>query len=52
VVEGMDVVHRIHEAPTSATEGEGVMRGQMLSPQVRIITARRVLAAPYTAPTR
>ena len=44
VVEGMDVVRRIHQAPTSATEGEGVMRGQMLSPQIRIITARRVPA--------
>ena len=42
VVEGMDIVRRIHQAPTSATEGEGVMRGQMLSPQIRIITARRV----------
>lgn len=42
VVEGMDVVRRILEAPTSPTEGEGVMRGQMLSPQIRILTARRV----------
>ena len=42
VVEGMDVVHRILNAPTSPTEGEGVMRGQMLDPRVRIITARRV----------
>ena len=42
VVQGMDVVHRILNSPTSATEGEGVMRGQMLSPRVRIITARRV----------
>jgi peptidyl-prolyl cis-trans isomerase A (cyclophilin A) len=42
VVEGMDVVRRILAAPTSPTEGEGVMRGQMLSPRVRIITARRV----------
>ena len=41
VVQGMDVVHRILEAPTSPTLGEGVMRGQMLEPQVRIITARR-----------
>lgn len=41
VVEGMDVVRRIHEAPTSPTLGEGVMRGQMLEPQIRIITARR-----------
>ena len=42
VVQGMDVVHRILNAPTSPTEGEGVMRGQMLDPRVRIITARRV----------
>ena len=42
VVEGMDVVRRILEAPTSPTQGEGVMRGQMLDPQIRIITARRV----------
>ncbi len=46
VVEGMDVVRRIHQAPTSATEGEGVMRGQMLAPQIRIITARRVSSTP------
>ena len=42
VVEGMDVVRRILEAPTSPTQGEGVMRGQMLEPQIRIVTARRV----------
>jgi peptidyl-prolyl cis-trans isomerase A (cyclophilin A) len=42
VVEGMDVVRRILGSPTSPTEGEGVMRGQMLDPRVRIITARRV----------
>lgn len=41
VVQGMDVVRRILEAPTSPTLGEGVMRGQMLEPQVRILTARR-----------
>jgi len=44
VVEGMDVIRRIWASPTSPTEGEGVMRGQMLSPQIRILTARR--AAP------
>ncbi|MDB5694313.1 MAG: cyclophilin type peptidyl-prolyl cis-trans isomerase [Alphaproteobacteria bacterium] len=44
VVEGMDVVRRILGAPTSPTEGEGVMRGQMLSPRIQIITARRVPA--------
>jgi peptidyl-prolyl cis-trans isomerase A (cyclophilin A) len=41
VVEGMDVVRKILAAPTSPTEGEGVMRGQMLQPRVRILTARR-----------
>jgi peptidyl-prolyl cis-trans isomerase A (cyclophilin A) len=42
VVEGMDVVRRILAAPTSPTEGEGVMRGQMLFPRITIITARRI----------
>ena len=42
VVEGMDVVRRILAAPSSPTEGEGVMRGQMLSPRIRILTARRL----------
>ena len=41
VVEGMDIVRRILDAPTSPTEGEGVMKGQMLAPPIRIITARR-----------
>lgn len=42
VVSGMDTVRRIFEAPRSATAGEGVMKGQMLDPPVRILTARRV----------
>ncbi|MBT2188556.1 peptidylprolyl isomerase [Sphingobium sp. H33] len=41
VVEGMDVVRAIADAPRSATAGEGVMRGQMLDPTVKILTARR-----------
>jgi peptidyl-prolyl cis-trans isomerase A (cyclophilin A) len=41
VVDGMDVVRRILDAPTSPTEGEGVMRGQMLAKPVRIVSARR-----------
>jgi peptidyl-prolyl cis-trans isomerase A (cyclophilin A) len=41
VVQGMDAVRQILAAPTSPTEGEGVMRGQMLSPRIRILTARR-----------
>jgi peptidyl-prolyl cis-trans isomerase A (cyclophilin A) len=42
VVEGMDVVQAILEAPKSPTEGEGVMRGQMLAPRIPIVAARRV----------
>ena len=42
VVEGMDVVRQILAAPVSPTEGEGPMRGQMLQPRVRIVTARRL----------
>lgn len=41
VVAGMEVVHRILDAPKSPTEGEGVMKGEMLSPAIRIVTARR-----------
>ena len=42
VVEGMDVVRAIHELPTSKTAGGAAMRGEMLSPPVPILTARRV----------
>ncbi len=41
VVEGMDVVRRILDAPTSPTEGAGAMKGQMLAPPIRILTVRR-----------
>jgi peptidyl-prolyl cis-trans isomerase A (cyclophilin A) len=41
VVDGMDHVHTILGLPTSPTAGVGVMRGQMLSPTVPILTARR-----------
>ena len=41
VVEGMEVVRAILVAPKSPTEGEGFMRGQMLDPRVRILSARR-----------
>ncbi|MDE2405651.1 MAG: peptidylprolyl isomerase [Sphingomonadales bacterium] len=49
VVSGMDVVRRIWEAPRSATLGQGVMKGQMLDPTVKIISARRA-PAPASAP--
>lgn len=41
VVEGMDVARKILVAPTSPTAGEGVMKGEMLEPPIRIRTARR-----------
>lgn len=46
VVGGMDVVRAIFDSPRSATLGEGVMKGQMLAPEVRILTARRVAVTP------
>ena len=42
VIEGMDVVKQIWNAPTSPTKGTGVMKGQMLEPQVKILKAVRV----------
>ena len=45
VVEGMEVVRAILVAPTSPTEGEGFMRGQMLDPKIVIVSARREPAA-------
>lgn len=49
VVSGMDVVRGIYDAPLSPTAGQGVMKGQMLEPPVRILTVRRV-AAPTPPP--
>lgn len=42
VIEGMDVVKAIQAAPTSPTKGEGVMKGQMLDPVVKITKASRI----------
>jgi peptidyl-prolyl cis-trans isomerase A (cyclophilin A) len=41
VTDGMDVVRKILLSPTSQTEGEGVMKGQMLDPTIPIVSARR-----------
>lgn len=43
VVEGMDVVKAIQASPTSPTKGEGVMKGQMLDPVVKISRAARLV---------
>jgi peptidyl-prolyl cis-trans isomerase A (cyclophilin A) len=45
VIEGMDVVKKISEAPVSSTKGEGVMKGEMLDPPVKILKAARLNAA-------
>ncbi len=42
VVTGMDVALKIFNAPRSATEGQGVMKGQMLSPPIKVLRVRRV----------
>ena len=42
VTEGMDVVNKIWDAPTSPTKGEGPLKGQMLDPAIKILHAQRV----------
>ena len=42
VIEGMEVVKKISEAPVSPTKGEGALRGEMLDPPIKIIKAARV----------
>lgn len=49
VVSGMEVVRAIYAAPVSPTKGVGVMKGQMLDPTIRIVTARRVPPKPAAA---
>ena len=42
VIEGMDVVRAILASPVSPTRGEGVMKGQLLEPAIRITRASRL----------
>lgn len=49
VVSGMDVALKIFNAPRSPTEGQGFMKGQMLSPQIKVPRVRRV---PIPAPAQ
>jgi peptidyl-prolyl cis-trans isomerase A (cyclophilin A) len=42
VIEGMDVAKSILASPVSATKGNGVMRGQMLDPVIKITKASRL----------
>lgn len=49
VVEGMDVVRRIYDAPISPTMGDGFFKGQMIAKPVQIVSARRVKLAAVAA---
>ena len=42
VVEGMDVVRKIYDAPLSPTLGQGILKGQMIEKPVRVISVRRM----------
>lgn len=42
VVSGMDVALKIFAAPRSGTEGQGVMKGQMLGPPIKVLRVRRL----------
>ena len=42
VVSGMDVALKIFEAPRSATEGQGFLKGQMLMPPIKVLRVRRL----------
>lgn len=46
VTSGMDVVRKIWDSPLSATKGQGSMKGSMIDVPVKILTVRRVPAAP------
>ncbi|HVM22788.1 MAG TPA: peptidylprolyl isomerase [Sphingomicrobium sp.] len=42
VLEGMDVVRKIFDAPVNPDKGEGPMKGQMLEPAIKIVKAERM----------
>ncbi len=51
VVQGMDVVRRIWDAPLSPDKGTGFMKGQMLENPVRVLVVRRAVPqAPVRPP--
>lgn len=41
VVDGMDVVRAIYDAPLSETKGEGFLKGQIIDQPIKILTVRR-----------
>jgi peptidyl-prolyl cis-trans isomerase A (cyclophilin A) len=42
VTEGIEVVKKIYDSPTSPTKGIGTMKGQMLEPAIKITKAERL----------
>ena len=50
VTAGMDVVRKIWDAPLSPTKGEGPLKGQLLEPPVKILSARRIADPPAPKP--
>lgn len=42
VTQGMEVVRKIFASPVSPTKGTGIMKGQMLDPEIRILKAVRL----------
>lgn len=50
VVAGMEVVRAIWDSPLSPSAGEGLLKGQMLTPPVKVLTVRRVRPAVSGAP--
>lgn len=50
VAAGMDVVRKIWESPISPTKGEGPVKGQLLEPPIKIISARRIADPPAPKP--
>lgn len=44
VTQGMDIIRTMLASPRHPTKGEGLMKGQMLEPPFRIVTARRAPA--------
>lgn len=54
VVQGIDVVRHLLDAPTDPAKGQGIMKGQMIAAPIKIVTARRTMipiASPMSAPT-
>lgn len=49
IVSGRDVAMKIFAGPVSATDGDGVMKGQILDPRVMIKSARRISAPEMAA---